>query len=66
MPAKFDFLGGHLKLEAMKSLICGGMALCLMAGWSIGAEPAPPADYWSVEDAKARENLPLYTVILKT
>lgn len=47
----------------MKSEICGSVAVFLLALWSAGAEPVPTTDYWSVEDAKARENLPLYTLI---
>jgi len=47
----------------MKSSICGCAPLLLVAFCAIGAEPTPPADYWAVEDAQARTNLPLYTVI---
>ena len=44
----------------------GGLILFVFAFRSAYSEPATPTDYWTVEDAKARENLPLYTVIPAT
>src|ERR1022692_1452989 len=47
----------------MKSTIWRGTAPPLLAMRSVSAEPTPTADYWAVEDAQARESLPLYSVI---
>ena len=51
------------KLAAMKPMLRSGLTLLLLAFPCLGAEPPPPTDYWTVEDAKAREELPLYTEI---
>jgi quinoprotein glucose dehydrogenase len=48
----------------MKPAFGGGIAVFILALSSLAAEAASPTnDYWAVEDAAAREKLPLYTVI---
>ncbi len=47
----------------MKSAIRGGVVIVFLFFRCVYADPAAPTNYWMVEDSKAREALPLYTVI---
>ncbi|HUC85728.1 MAG TPA: PQQ-binding-like beta-propeller repeat protein, partial [Candidatus Acidoferrales bacterium] len=48
----------------MKSTLGAGLALLILAIRPVSAEVTSPSpDYWAVEDAQAREKLPLYTEI---
>jgi quinoprotein glucose dehydrogenase len=47
----------------MKSPICALAPLFLVAFRCFAGKSEPTGDYWTVEDAKARESLPLYTLI---